>query len=289
MKYAVKTYSQCDDLDRPAGVPLKWPWKSRQIHDSEIETYILGGWLIMEAEDFDLYLKTHQAEFDTWYENHSSPTSEFRLRVFDLVAPGFEHSHPSKIDFRRNLKPGINLQKTVLMGKNGRPVRAEYTYNGVKIAEIAFVFETDSFNFMTRRTEVLSYFNNMGEAPNSWPIHDQFYDANDPHHQVERINERVEARQAIMNEIKAKLDAFLFVVYQAQGMSYAQILAIGGAFWAEYQGYINAWYHTGTPEFKTAIAADAKFSFMNLEVPASHTGADADMSVRDYIQWRITY
>ena len=287
MLIAFKKYSQAPQ--KPEGMPGNWPCVQIGIEPREREAYLKTGHHIVTEDEFKAYLEEHQAEFDLWFENHGSPTHPNRLKVYDLVKDEFKFYHPSKIDFRRHLKPEVNLQKTVEMLKNGRPKRAEYWFNSSKICEIRFDFEVDQLNFMTRRTEMLGYVNQSNEITKHYAIHDQVYDRFDTHHARERIRERVEGRSLILDEIKSKLEIYLFQYFTELGKPYSEILDLAGNFWASYASGVSAWLNTGTTQFKEAVLADETFEFLDLIIPPELTGAPESMKIRDYIDWRLTY
>lgn len=287
MLIAVKFWK--DSTDRPEGIPLDWPWKQMQIEPKDAPNYSNFGWRVFNNTEFKKYIAERQEQFDWWFKNHSSLEHPERLKIYDLVKDEFKFYHPSKIDFRRHLKTGVNLQKTVSMLMNGRPEKSEYWLNGSKICEIRFDFVTDPFNFMLKRTEMLGYVTQSNVILEYYPIHDQDYNPMDTHHARERIRERVEARTIILDEIKAKVEQFLFGYLTAQGQTYIQILTTAGEFWSAYASIVSSWQNTGTTAFKDQILADTTYGFLDYEIPASLTGAPENYSIRNYIAWRVTY
>lgn len=241
-------------------------------------------------EEHAQYIAKMETYVMDWIDNHSPDAGDRRLKVFDLVANEFSVWPPHKVDFRRHLKAGINLDKKIVMLPNGRPDHALYSYEGQLIARIRFEFEVDSFNFMTKRTEWLSYVRKSGEFGHEYPIWSQVYDKMDPGQQAERIKERVEARTHVFTIMKAKIETFLVLHFMGElGATYEEVLEVGGAFSLAYAPLISAWKDTGTPALKRAIGEDSVFEWLDLELPPTITGLEEPVSIRQYIIDSLSY
>jgi hypothetical protein len=292
MLIASKKYSQAPQ--KPEGMPGNWPWLERQIEDNEAESFRGHGWFIVTSEKYSDYLKANQLDFDNYFQNFEAREPNKRLKVLSLVKDEFKFYHPSKIDFRRHLKPFINLNKTVVMTRNGRPEKAEYFLDDDKICEIKFQFEVDAFNFMKKRTELLGYVSIDGSILNYWPIHEKSYDSSNIKDLTDMINERYEARKIIFDEIKAILNSFLALKYlfnpiEEDRKTYPEVLEIAGNFWNKYSGLIDAWFNTGTPKLRAEILADTNEPLLEEMLPGNLIGHSEAMTVRDYVADRIIY
>lgn len=248
--YAFKQHKH--NPNKPDNVPEDWAWLSQMIGDYEREQYENDNWIVLEENDFHAYLQNKNVQT--------------KLRVLDLVHEQFRTLHPSKIDFRRHLKPEVYLQKTVTMLPNGRPDKAMYTFNGVKIAEIQFVFEADALNFMKRRTEMLAYYKNDDSRGEQYAIADDVYDMAIPYHLRLVMQERSEARSSIIAEVKAFLNGALAQYYLPQGWTYPQILEVVGDFWNKYGEPINAWIAVASPRFRDMLTEETEFEFLDVPV-----------------------
>lgn len=105
------------------------------------------------------------------------------------------------VDFKRNLKANIALVKTTFRLPNGRPSHNEYFYNSLLMAKICFIFEVDANNLLTRRTEKLCYIKNDGSNGNEIIIKDKLYDMSNIADASIVVQERVSARQYIVNSL----------------------------------------------------------------------------------------
>jgi hypothetical protein len=264
--YAFK--QQKYNIKKPENVPEDRVWLKQMIGEHERDQYLSDNWIVLEKDDYDSYLK--------------SGNPDTSLRVFDIIHPQFKDLHPSKIDFRRHLRSEIYLQKSVSMLPNGRPDRATYSYNGVEICEIKFQFETDSLNFMKRRTELLSYYKKDGERGEQFAIADDFYDMTNPYHLQIVMQERSEARAMIIEQVKAFLNGVLAQFYIPQGWSYPQILQVVGEFWNKYGPPISAWISVASPQFQNLLLDESDFEFLNLEVSPGVT-------VKNYVLQKTSY
>lgn len=286
--YAILTQEK--NTSKHPAMPLECIYSWILIDKSDQDSYKKAGYLVLSSDEYKEYIQKTNGLYIDWLDNHSGNFPERRLKVYDLVPTEFQYWPPSKIDFRRHLKEGINFEKKLVMLPNGRPDRAEYFYNGEKYAQIEFIFEVDAFNFMTKRTEVLSYIRKDGSLGHKYEIWSQTYSKDDVTQQGERIAERVEARTHIFTTIKAKVETFLVVHYMySLGKTYEEVLEIGGEFSIRYSALINAWKDTGTPALKNAIQADEDTEWMQYNIPAAITGLSEDMPIKDYITLILNY
>ncbi len=290
--YAIKTYSQ--NQNRPQGIPVEWPEKQIQIDESEKQNFEQLGWLCLTSDEYKAYLEKYQEAFNTWFDNQEDARFDSRLKILDLVDDPFRLYHPAKIDFTIHLKPGIVLQKTTKMARNGRPEVCEYYYENQKMAEIKFEFDVDARNFVRRWREHLGYVRGDGTIKDWYPISDKSFSQSDLADRAAVIDERSSARQMIMKEIKAVLSDVLILHYVLlpelpDKKTPEEIWAIAGAFWNQYSSSIDAWYNTATSELKEKIQADTETEFLDLNAPANFTQDESDKTVRQYIIDRITY
>lgn len=280
---AVKLWSQ-SELN-PSNYPSYWPWKVKNIIQSEVSQHEQDNWTIYSDDEFNLYKESKQKDFDTWYASLNSNN----LRINGLIQDKFKDYHPSKVDFTFHLKPNICLQKKKIMALNGRPVKSEYYYNNEKICEIVFEFTADQLNFMTRRKEKLGYVNFNGEIPEYFYIYDQTYSYTIETQFAEMITERAQARAIIFDSIKAICSGYLTGYYMYQGQTYSQVLQTLGNFWESYSNSIDSWVNTGTPSLATKLTNEDEFSLLDVLLPSANTGLQSNMSVRNYVIYRINY
>lgn len=279
---AFKTYSQAPQYQTPAGIPSEWPWLVIDIPATKQAEFEANGFTVMPFADFSNYKFARQEAYDLWANQYDQDKTANELRVMDIVADDFKNLPPSKIDFRMHLLDNLYLQKDVIGLPNGRPQKALYKYNNQLIAEIEFIFETDAFNFMSRRIEKLAYYKKNGERSEQWVIADAFYDQGNPYHLREIMKERSEARSLILEEVKAFLNGVLAQYYLPQGKTYLEILEIAGQFWAAYATPINGWINVGSPQFATQLTGETNFAFLDFEVAVGVT-------VRQYVLNKIIY
>ena len=287
MKIAVKFWSQADS--NPQENPSYWPWKQQTIADELQESFEGLGWTVYTADAFKAYLESKQKDFDVWFNNREILANSSRLRVYGLVQNKFKDFHPSKIDFTIHLQPNVCLQKVKTMMANGRPDKSEYYYNDQKICEIVFEFTVDQLNFMTRRKEKLGYVNGAGEITEYFYIYDQTFSYSIDTQFAEMISERAQARAIIFDSIKAICSGYLTQYYMTLGQTYAQVLTLLGAFWESYSNIIDAWINTGTPDLEVQLDAETNFPMLDVTLPGAVTGLENNMTVREYVIFRLNY
>lgn len=276
-----QTYDQCPPNLRPAGIPLDFIWRSFEVDDASADSFGPEYFKATPTE-FANIVATLEPRVSAYLNATDYNTSGETLRVMKLVDAAFINLHPSKIDFRRHLKPNVYLQKNTIMLPNGRPQKAVYSLDGEDVAEIVFSFEADAFNFMVRRTETLFYIKNNGQKGDGYIIADEFFDKEKPSHLRAIMEERTQARSQIFAEIKAFLNGFLAAYYLPQGKTYPDILTIAGDFWTTYSASIDAWINVGSPQFKTELVADTNFGFLDLAL-------SPDQDVRAWIIQKLSY
>ncbi|MGZ3773034.1 MAG: hypothetical protein ACXVCY_04610 [Pseudobdellovibrionaceae bacterium] len=260
---------------------LNWP-----VEVIEKATIAPSGYELMDYNDYIAYTNFHRNEYNAWADTFSTsldnPAFAHTLRVFKLIHKQFNIDHPSKIDFRRHLAPEINLAKSTSMLSNGRPEKSVYSYQGEKIAEILFAFETNSLNFMTRRTEKLGYYNNADQVDEHYVIYDQHYDLSNPVDMRIVTQERSDARSTILAEIRGNINVVLAEKYLPLGWTYKDILNLAGEFWKKYGVNIDSWVNTGADNLKTDLLNDTQFEFLAYTTPQGQV-------IRDYIIQKISY
>lgn len=267
-------------VDNPANLPGDWPAYTKEVINEEDP--IDENWQRLEASLFDAYMSDANRiaayEAALQYYNNSK-----QLKVTEYVDDRFMDLPSNKIDFRRHLKDGYVLNKTILMAANGRPVHALYKYENIEVAKIKFEFETNGFNLVTRRTEKLCYFDLNGNEGQDYIISDELWDLSQTYYLAKAVNERYTARCKIFDEIKAYINAIMLNTYLAQNLTYQDVLQDGYSFWKEYSSDIDAWLHIGASSpFTTRIQNDTAFAFLDFEIVAN-------LTIRDWIVQRVTY
>ena len=63
---AFKTFNQCPVDQRPAGIPIEWPWQEQTCLESEVELYQSLNFIVCSVEDYNNYKNQYQAAYDTW-------------------------------------------------------------------------------------------------------------------------------------------------------------------------------------------------------------------------------
>lgn len=281
MRIAFKKYSQNPQNDTGMS---NYPWVSAEIEDDEEGHYLESNWAVMSRDAYNEYMSRHSNEIVT-YNTHLNNT---QLRIFDLVHNDFRFNDPSKIDFTIHLKNGVLLKKETEMIKNGRPLIARYyhpTTNDM-VAEIKFVFIDNAYKFMAQREEWLGYYNHAGIITEYYLIHKRTYDFTKLDQATESMQERVTARNTIIQGLKIVINSFLVQYHVAQGNSVstsaAKAIVTGGTFFNNYRNNISDFIEVASGSFKTNVLADTTFPWLDNPIAPG-------VSVRAYIVDRITY
>lgn len=281
MKVAFKKYSQNPHNETNMS---NYPWVSTKIKDEEEAHYLENNWIVVSEDEYLSYMSSFS------YENvqYNIGLNNKTLKIFDLVHNNFRFNDPSKIDFTMHLKTGVLLKKENIMSKNGRPLISKYYHptSGDIVAEIKFVFIDNEYRFMIERQEWLGYYNNEGDVPEYYLIHKRTYDFTKIDQATESIVERVTARNNIIQGLKIVVNNFLIQYHMAQGLTFTnavhQAILTGGALFNAYRLDIYNFVEIASESFKTNLAVDTQFSWLNGEVAPGVT-------VKAYIIDRVTY
>lgn len=285
MLIAFKTHSA--NPKKMSAVLDRMPWQVENISEEIAESYRNTGWSVMTQTDYDNYVLNCASE----QEAYEQELVNSKLKVFDFLQAEFKHYHPSKIDFTMHLKTNVLLEKKVIMLSNGRPFVAKYYYPDSTnednlIAEIKFEFIDNSSKFMVERKEWLGYYLGDGTIPEYYLIHHRKYNFNVVKEAAESLQERVDARSNIIQEVKIVSHNAILKDYLMKGktMTEANFLAIqdGGTFFNEFRQQISNFIEVADPSFKNAVYSDTKYSLLNLY-------AATNVTVRQYVYSRLNY
>lgn len=276
--YDILTYQFTSN---PINLPNDWP--AQIIAITENTAPITDNCFRLSEVDYETYITdadrvTRYSEALDYYNN------DLVLKITDIVDSNFSQLPPEKIDFRRNLKQGIYLNKVVSMHKNGRPIECIYNYDDEDYARVRFEFTTNQFNLVTNKKSYLGYFNKNGTIVQEYLLTDEINDLGTIYGLQKAVKERYGAREYIFDEIKSYVNAIILQVYTQQGKTYEQVLLAGGSFWRDYSAEISSWCHIGGASIITdKLNADTNYDFLDL--PSGHQS----MTIRQWIVDRITY
>lgn len=280
MYFAVIFNSDLDDRKQDQWIPLGWPMFLSPLKKDE---WPQAGIARLSLDEIDDIKNQLWPEYEKLQQDKKLYNEVDRLRILDLVAYDFKDWHPSKIDFTKHLKTGVFLQKReVQMTKNGRPIRAVYYYGDVRVAEIVFEFESDSLNFMTRRIEKLGYHSKDEDIHEYWVISDESFSATNTYQHLKRLQERTDARQWIIDSLRADIDKFLTVSVSQNPTMSGVLSQMINAFWVEYNPNLSAFINSGGTYLRTKFMNDTTYTFLNSLVAP---GVTAKM----YIVDKLTY
>lgn len=67
---AFKTYDQCPEAQRPAGIPVQWPWQVQECEESDRASLEALGFSVVTDAEYTNYLSVYQSAFNTWNDNY---------------------------------------------------------------------------------------------------------------------------------------------------------------------------------------------------------------------------
>lgn len=272
----------CEFTDNEASLPNDWPAVIKYVLNPQEP--ILPNWIRFESEeDYILYTQDpdrvlrYEAAL-TFYNNKNA------LKIIDVLDENFLGLPPNKIDFRRNLKEGVYLNKIVTMLKNGRPDYCLYEQSGIVYARIRFEFIVNAFNLVEYKRSYLGYFNKNNQIMTEYLLTDDYNNLQTIYGLQKAVKERYKAREFIFDEIKSYINAIILQVYLQQGKTYEEVLTDGGNFWRDYSSEISSWCHIGGISIiSDKLNLETKYLFLDL--PSGFP----NMTIREWIIDRITY
>jgi len=219
-----------------------------------------------EAIDYKI-AKNIDSEIQSFEEN---PIINYPLRISELLHNDYINLNPSKINFRKHLSDNIQLKNKYVIMNNGRPEYALYTLNNINIARIRFEFEFDSIGFMSRRKEILGYYNTNDEILEEYVISDEEY-GNTEYHLGKKMEEAILTRRNVLKTIMTVTNMVLLQNYLPLGQTVSQVQAMASQMFKTYNDDINVWVETGDGDLNQLIGSDTTYSWLDLEVSTGVT------------------
>lgn len=277
----ILTYSNVPPGENPANLPLDWPYQTKYIYE---DTQPIGdGWIRFTEQDYNNYI-TDEERVTRYTSALAYFNNSRQLRIESIVDDNFLTLPPEKIDFRRHLKDGIYLNKTVTMLKNGRPSYCIYDYNYTNYARIRFEFAPNQFNLITNKKTWLGFYDLNGNITKEYILTNETIDLTSIYGLQKAVNERFQARSYIFDEIKSYVNAVILQVYLQQGKEYEEVLLDGGNFWRDYSAEISSWCHIGGVSIiSDKLNNETKYVF--LDFPSGFS----NMTIKEWIIDRISY
>lgn len=232
-------------------------------------------------------VQNHQDSLWSQYEKMQTDKKEYfsnkTCRITQFIHPDFKDNHLSKIDFTMHLKDGIFLEKKeVIVSKNGRPVKSIYYHCGKKIAEIVFEFANDSDGYMISRVEKLGYYCVDDSVLAYYIISNEKFSGAITYQHQKRVAERTQARQFIMDSLRADIDRMLKAASGGNSVMAGALAGMINTFWVEYNPFIEAFISSGGTFLRQKFLDETKYPFLNSVIAPSVT-------VRMYIADKLTY
>jgi len=210
-------------------------------------------------------------------------TSEYRIAPY--VDVPFSDSKINFVDFKRDLKPEVYLEKTTYRGHDGRPTLNEYHYNGELMATIKFEFEADENNIIISRKEILNYIKNDGSKSMDILIKNKTFDSNNPSDMAMMVKERIQAREYIIGYIQI----FTLGVMKNYNTdkTHDEVVDMLMPYWDECEEHRLKFLEVGLQLWRDDIAAidldTTEHTFMGYVIDGDGT------TLKDYLIYLLTY
>lgn len=209
-------------------------------------------------------------------------------RIAPFVSDQFDDQPAYIIDFTKHLKPQFALSKELANSPNGRPMLATYTYEGTVYAERRWEF-TDmpvpqGGTVLVNKKVILNYYKTDGTLSPDRILENKNYNLNSLSDLALIYSDRVQARQTIVDEI----NAFVNAVFASAGMTDAQVAAMVQFVWNESVMERDDYVDLGTTGYADYLAnadlTDPNRQWLLTEFDPAAPG----VTLADYIAARIT-
>lgn len=224
-----------------------------------------------------------RTDLNTLVENHDETLYVYPL-ILDYVEKDYLNFPLSKVDFTMHLKEGLAVAKSLFKAPNGRPQYAEYKLDDNKIAKIEWQFYDATGGLYYRKELKLSYYNSDGSEGVKFLIKREDIDFTVPNQLAKSIQERVNARQSIVDEIKAVCSGSLQVVLQ---LNLEQVVNLITPFWDEFKVHRENFIELAHKAWQNDVAVidltDPNYSWLTTPIDANGT------TCQQYMLFRLGY
>jgi len=241
---------------------------NQEIHNRNEKALSIRNWyndLTLKYNDFKIKIQNDEIDYFTFddlseipyqisdlYE-HISDEHISNYKIAPYVDVNFIDDRIHLVDFKRHLKANVALTKKTYRAADGRPTYNEYYYDGELMAKIYFIFESNENNLLTRRTEKLVYIKNDDTEGNLITIKDKIYDINDVSDASLVVQERVTARQYIVDSLNIFILGVL-AQYHPDNTQNENIMMVL-PYWNDTEAQRLMFIDLGLPDWKNSLAA----------------------------------
>lgn len=172
---AFKPFNICPESERPAGIPLQWPWQELACESFQIQQYEQLGFTVVTHDQYAAYKAGYQAAFDSWQAAYNNNIKYYKIYDYIENKNIYDTSEaPLSLDFRTSLKQMLHRKSTLIKGEC---VTEEYfqtctvnaqgvlSYSNLIVAE-HHAFTRDPLGFPVMRNSHLHFYDKNGvESP----------------------------------------------------------------------------------------------------------------------------
>lgn len=212
-------------------------------------------------------------------------TSDYRIAKY--VDIPFIDTKINRVDFGKDLKYDIAVDKVVKKDIDGRPIKVEYLIENKVVAVIYFEFETQLNNLVAKKTEYLVYIKNDGTEGLRIKRKVKTYNLNNEADTALIDNERVDGRGYLVSVMKIHINGVL-IEYLPDLSQYA-IIEIIKPYWKDIKDYRDDFIDFGLEYWEESLKAmpttvtDTSILWMNYPINAEGE------TIKDYMIAVLSY
>ena len=289
---AFKTFLQLDENQRPAGIPLQWPWQEMDIADEDSLQFEQLGYVVMSVEQYASYKAQHQSAFDAWYSNQQGQILYFKIYDFVEDKKKFNTSTvPLTLDFRTGLTKVLHRKSTLVKGEC---VKEEYfencsvdaagnlTFTNLICAEHhAFIRDTLGFPIM-RNSHIHFYDQNGIESAEtkSWT---KYYS------QLEKIQEGKIRRGNLVDNLQMPVIGLIAIAVTGSPIPAPPIILTGRNFLFDYKKEFDAFVDESNKEILQCLTNPANAKYMSVsKYPWINSMTPYGVTIRQFLIAELT-
>lgn len=275
---AFKPYSLCPESEKPANIPLQWPWQELPCEEFQIVQFELLGYTVVSIEQYAAYKASYQEAYNTWNAEYLNSIQYWKIYDFLTTKKLRDTSQvPLDLDFRTSLTKVLHRKSTLIKGEC---VKEEYyencnvdaqgnlTYSNLIVGE-HHSFIRDPLGFPVMRNSHLHFYDKNGaESPESkhWT---KFYSM------LEKIQEGKTRRGNLVDNLQMPCVGLISIAMTGNPVPTSAVILEGRSFLFDYKKEFDAFVDESNRDV-VACFADAnhpryasasKYSWINAMTP----------------------
>lgn len=287
-----KTYGQAPEEQRPAGIPVAWPWQELECDESQTVQFENMGFTVVSDEQYASYKAAHQAAFDAWFVEYSNTIRYWKIYDFIPQKTNYVTSEPPiGLDFRTSLTKMLH-RKSILI--KGECVTEEYYENCSMNAQ----------GVLTHSNLVVSEHHSFIRDPLGFPLmrnsHIHFYDKNGVesaelkhwtkfYSNLEKIQEGKVRRGNLVDNLQMPVIGLISIALTGSPVPNTTVILTGRGFLFDYKKEFDAFVDESNREILSCLNDINHPKYMSAsKYPWINSMTPYNMTIRQFLTSELT-